>query len=182
MDFSWLSDIFNGILQFIPRPLIIRATHGGIVWIFGSKVVELKPGWRWVWPLIMDWEIIPVARQTEKISCQGLITKDSKQVGVRVIVVYSIRDMVQAIGQRNWDVGTTVNDIAAAAVVQVVTKWDLEDLLAEITDKVEEQLTEACKKELHKFGVSVQKCCFIDFSTCLVYKIMGISPVETVEE
>ncbi len=181
MDFSWLSDIFNGILQFIPRPLIIRATHGGIVWVFGSKVVELKPGWRWVWPLIMDWEIIPVARQTERIQDQALITKDSKQVVVRVIVIYSIRDLVQAIGQRNWDVGTTVNDIAAAAVIQVVTKWELNDLLTEITGTVEEQLTETCKRELNKFGVTVHKCCFIDFSTCRVYKIMGNSPVETEE-
>ncbi len=181
MDFSWLSDIFNGILQFIPRPLIIRATHGGVVWVFGNKVVELKPGWRWVWPLIMDWEIIPVARQTERIQDQSLMTKDKKQVVVRVIVIYSIRDMVQAIGQRNWDVGTTVNDIAAAAVVQVVTKWELNNLLEEITDKVEEQLTDVTRKELNKFGVTVHKCCFIDFSTCRVYKIMGNSPVEAVE-
>ncbi len=181
MDFSWLSDIFNGILQFIPRPLIIRATHGGICWVFGSKVVELKPGWRWVWPLIMDWEIIPVARQTERIQDQALVTKDKKQVAVRVIVVFSIRDLVQAIGQRNWDVGTTVNDIAAAAVVQVVTKWELNELLSEITGTVEEQLTEVCKKELNKFGVTVHKCCFIDFSTCRVYKIMGNNPIEEVE-
>ena len=178
MDFSWLSDIFNGILQFVPRPLIIRATHGGVVWVFGSKVVELKPGWRWVWPLIMDWEIIPVARQTERIQDQGLLTKDLKQVSVKVIVVYSIRDMIQAIGSRNWDVGSTIQDIAAAAVVQVVTKWELNKLMDEITGTVEEELTEVCRKELHKFGVSVHKCCFIDFSTCRVYKIMVNNPVE----
>ena len=181
MDFSWLSDIFNGILQFIPRPLIVRATHGGVCWIFGYKVVELKPGWRWVWPLITDWEIIPVARQTEQIQDQGLITKDKKQVAVRVVVIYNIKDVVQAIGQRNWDVGTTINDIAAAAVVKVVTEWDLDDLLSEITGIVEEQLTETCKSELSKFGVHVQKCCFMDFTTCRVYKIMGNRPAEIEE-
>ncbi len=181
MDFSWLSDIFNGILQFIPRPLIIRATHGGVVWVFGSKVVELKPGWRWVWPLIMDWEIIPVARQTERIENQVLLTKDFKQVVVRVVVVYSVRDVIQAIGSRNWDVGTTVRDIAAAAVVHVVTKWELKELLLEVTNRVEKQLTENCANALHKFGVSVNTCCFIDFSTCRVYKIMGNNPIEAEE-
>ncbi len=179
MDFSWLSDIFNGILQFVPRPLIIRATHGGVVWVFGNKVVELKPGWRWVWPLIMDWEIIPVARQTERIQDQVLLTKDFKQIIVRVVVVFTIRDVVQAIGSRNWDVGSVVHDIVAAAVVQVVTKWNLKDLLKEITGVGEEQLTENCKNQLHKFGVTIHKCCFVDFSTCRVYKVMGNNPVET---
>ena len=119
-----------------------------------------------------------MARQTERIQDQALLTKDNKQVVVKVIVVYSIRDMVQAIGSRNWDVGSTIQDIAAAAVVQVVTKWELNKLMDEITGTVEEELTEVCRKELHKFGVSVQKCCFIDFSTCRIYKVMGNTPVE----
>jgi len=181
MDFSWLSDIINGLLSLFPRPLIIRQTHGGVCWYF-SKVVELRPGWRWVWPLIMDWEVIPVARQTERLQDQVLITKDGKQVVVRVFVVYSIRDIIQAIGARNWDVGTTVHDIASSAVVQVVTKSTLAILKDTLTTSTEINLTEITKRELHKFGVTVTSCCFTDFSTARVYKIMGNSPIETEEE
>jgi len=182
MDFSWLSDLFNAVLSFIPRPVVIRATHGGVCWRFGYKVIEMKPGWRWWWPLISDIEIIPVARQTNNIPSQALVTKDKKQVVAGAMLIFSIKDIMQAIGQRNWDVGTTVNDIAAAAVVKVITKWTLDDLITNITDAVEEELTAVCQKQLRQFGVYVHRCCLTDFAPCRIYKIMGTNPVEAVGE
>ena len=181
MDFSWLSDIFNGILQFIPRPVIVRATHGGVCWVFGSKIKELKPGWRWVWPLIMDWDIIPVARQTTTLNNQGLITKDKQKVQVSGIVVFSINDIIQAIGQRNYDADTTIDDIASAAIAKVVTNWNFNDLLNELTKKVEKELTETCQRQLRQVGVRVHRCCFTDFSDCRIHKIMGLTPVQSSE-
>jgi regulator of protease activity HflC (stomatin/prohibitin superfamily) len=108
MDFSWLSDIFNGLLKFIPRPVIVRATHGGVKWYLGKYVKEMKPGWHWVWPLVTDYEVIVTARQTNHQPGQALTTKDKKQIVVSILVVFSIKDIIRAIGEQNWDVGTTV--------------------------------------------------------------------------
>jgi regulator of protease activity HflC (stomatin/prohibitin superfamily) len=173
MDFSWLSDIFNGILKFIPRPIIVRATHSGVKWVFGKKVKELKPGWHFVWPLVTDWEVVVIARQTNNLQNQALVTKDKQQVVAGALIVFSVKDIIQAIGERNWDVGTTVNDIAQASIVGVVTKWALDDLLVNLTGSVEEELTAACRKQLRQFGVYVHRCCFTDFAPCRIYKLMG---------
>ncbi len=173
MDFSWLSDIFNGILKFVPRPLIVRATHGGVKWVFGKGIKEIKPGWRWVWPLTTDWEVIVTARQTNNLLNQSLVTKDMKQVAAGIIVIFSIRDVIQAIGQKNWDVNTTINDIASSAVVDVVTKWTLTDLMQELTGKVEVELTRVCRGKLRQFGVYVHRCSFTDFSPCKTVKLIN---------
>ena len=176
MDFSWLSEIFNAILSFIPRPVIVRATHGGVKWRFGHKVRELKPGWRWIWPLVTDHEIIVTARQTNNIPSQALITKDGKQVVAASMVIFSIKDVVRAIGQRNWDVGSTVDDITAAATVQVITSWRFNDLLENLIGDVELELTKTCRRRLNQFGVHVHRVCLTDFSTCRTYKLMSTPP------
>ncbi len=183
MDFSWLSNIFESILQFIPRPIIIRATHEGVCWTLGYRVKRMKPGWRWIWPIIQDYELLAVARQPNNIPNQALITKDHKQVAVAAMIIFSIKDIVQAIGQKNWDVTSTVEDIAAAAVVRVITKHTLDELLDGLTDKIQKELTQNCQQQLRQFGVYVHRASFTDFSTCKVYKIMGTNPVqEAVEE
>jgi len=173
MDFSWLSDIFNAFIRCIPRPVIIRATHGGVKWRWGRYVKEMQPGWHWVWPLATEWEIIVTARQTNNLPNQALVTSDKQQVVAGALIVFSVKNIVQAIGERNWDVGATVNDISEAAIVGVVTKWKLDDLLQHLTSKVEAELTQACRKQLRQYGIYVQRCCFTDFAPCRIYKLMG---------
>ncbi len=183
MDFSWLSDIFNAILKFIPRPVIVRATHGGVKWRFGKFVKEMKPGWHWVWPLTTDWEIIVTARQTNHQPGQALVTRDKKQIVASVLVVFSVKNIVQAIGEQNWDVGTTVNDITQAAAVEVITKWSLDDLLENVSGKVKEDLTEEVRKQLRMFGVYVHKVCLTELAPCRVFKLIGtgMAPTMNVE-
>lgn len=177
MDFSWLSDIFNGILNFIPRPIIVRATHSGVCWTFGHKIKKLDPGWHWMWPLIMDWDVIPVARQTNTLTNQGLITKDCKQIQVSGVVIWSIKDIVQAIGQRNYDVDTTVDDIASVAIADVLTTWNFEEIKGQLSEDLKTELTDTCRKQLSQFGVYVHKCALTDFSNCKIHKIMGLNNV-----
>lgn len=172
---TWLNDIVQALLQFVPRLVIVRATHGGVKWRWGRYVKEMKPGWHWYWPLTTDVEVIVTARQTYNTHPQALMTSDMKQVVVGGVIIYKIPDIVQAIGERNWDVDTTINDIAQAAIVEVVTKWKLDDLLHEISGKVEADLTDACKKQLRQFGVSVRRAALNNFSVCRSLNILGIS-------
>ena len=173
MSFSWLSDIFNAILKFIPRPIIVRATHGGVKWRFGKYVKEMKPGWHWIWPLTTDYEIIVTARQTNHQPGQALSTKDKKQVVASVLVVFSVKNIVRAIGEQNWDVGTTVNDITQAAVVDVITRWNLDDLLENVSGRIKQELTDEVRKQLRMFGVYVHKVALTELSTCRVFKLIG---------
>ncbi len=175
MNFTWLADIFNGLLAFIPRPEIVRATHGGVKWRYGHKVIELRPGWRWYWPLTTDTEIIVVARQTHKIAKpQAVESKDGITLAVGALVVYSINDIVKAIGQRNWDCDTTINDITESAIVHVISKHNYQHIQEHLCNGIETELTEMCKKELAKYGVLVQQVKITDFCKCKMRMLLGI--------
>lgn len=171
--FAWLGQIFEAILMFIPRILIVRATHCGVKWRNGSNVRSMMPGLHVYWPLVTDIEVIVTARQTLAPPKQILTTKDNKRVVVGIVVVYKIRDVVQAIGKINWDVDTTINDITQAAVVSVIAKHEFHELLRMVAeDTLNDQLTAATRKELRQFGVFVSRCKLIDFSDCRVFKLV----------
>jgi len=170
---EWINDLVQAVLSFIPRPLIVRSTHGGVKWKFGRKIRELKPGFHFWWPLVSETCLIVTARQTHNTATQGLMTLDREQVAVGGVLVYSIKDVVQAIGKRNWDVETTVNDITQAAIVSVITQWTLDDLLSEICGDVEKQLTRRCRKELRQYGVYVHRAALTDFSICKAYNVLS---------
>lgn len=183
MDFTWLSNIFNGILSFIPRPQIIRATHGGVKWRLGKKVIKLSPGWPWYWPLTTDIEIIVTARQTYKLpKPQFIKTADNITIAVGWVLVYSINDVVKAIGQQNWDVETTINDVTQSIVACAINTKDYVEIQKNLATTVSSELTQLCKKELNKFGVLVQQVKITDFAETEVKMILGLNEQIAVED
>jgi regulator of protease activity HflC (stomatin/prohibitin superfamily) len=173
--FTWLSDIILALLEIVPRRVIVRSTHRGVKWRMRRGPVEMKPGLRIWWPLLSEIEVIPVARQTLNTSTQALMSKDAQQVVAGGVVVYSIQDIVRAIGERNYDVDETVNDISQAAIVEVITAWDLCDLLENIHGQVEEDLTATCRRQLRQYGVYVHRAALTDFSQCRSLNLLGVS-------
>ncbi len=132
--FAWLNQLIETFYRFIPRILIVRATHGGVKWIRGKKIKPLGPGLHLYWPITTDVEVIVVARQTLAIPDQVLTTRDGRKVVVKTLVVYKIRDVVQAVGKVNWDVDTTINDLAQSAVVRVIATHTYDEIMAGIAD------------------------------------------------
>jgi regulator of protease activity HflC (stomatin/prohibitin superfamily) len=128
---------------------------------------------------------IVVARQTLNLPTQTLMTRDKQQIIVGAFVVYNIKDAVQAIGERNWDVESTVGDITQAAIVEEITKRTLDELLEGVSGGRDSNLSKAltgnCRKQLRPFGVRVWRCGLTDFSTSRVYRLIGNDPL-TVEE
>ena len=171
--FAWLSQLVETFYKFIPHILIIRATHGGVKWVRGHKVIPLGPGLHWYWPLTTEVEVLVTARQTIAIPDQVLATKDNKKVVVKALVVYKIRDVLHAIGRVNWDVDVTVNDLTQAAVVHVVATHTYDEILKGIADEtLTTTLTKAVRKELRQFGVYVVRSKLVDFAECKVFKLM----------
>lgn len=176
--FGWLGQIFEALLQFIPRIVIVRNTHQAIKWKVRGKVIAIPRGRRtWYWPLVTELETIVVARQTSDVRTQVLMTRDRKQVVAGAMVIYWIDDVVKAIGEKNWDVDSTVNDIVMAVVSEEVTSKTLDELLDGIAEGREgefyKDFTENCRRQLTQFGVKVIRARFTDFSTCRVYKVLG---------
>jgi regulator of protease activity HflC (stomatin/prohibitin superfamily) len=116
-----------------------------------------------------------VARQTVNTRTQALVTKENKQVVAGGVVIYSISDIVQAIGKLNWMPDDTVRDIAQAAIVQVITSMTYDELLACMSEKIEEALTIKCRKLLRQYGVYVHRAALTDFSPCKTLNLLGIA-------
>jgi len=173
--FAWLGRIFDAILEFIPRRVIIRDTHRGVKWSLWRGPREMEPGVRIWWPLISDIELIVVARQTHNMVVQSLMTADGKEIVVGGVVIYKINDVVQAIGKNNWQPSDTVNDITQAAIVDVVTRWKLADLLEHVSNDVEKELTLRCRKKLRQYGIYVVRAALTDLSTCRQLNHSGIN-------
>jgi regulator of protease activity HflC (stomatin/prohibitin superfamily) len=173
--FAWLGQIFEALLQFVPRRIIIRATEGGVKWSLWREPKEMLPGVRFYWPLITDLEIIVVARQTLNTRTQSLMTQDGREVVAGGVIIYKINDVVQAIGKQNWSPEDTAEDIAQAAIVEVISHWNLNDLLENISGKVEEELTNRCRKQLRQYGVYVHRAALTDFSTVRAINHSGIN-------
>src|SRR4051812_4540810 len=107
---DWIGQFFETLALFIPRRVIVRATHRGIKWKWGSTVLELAPGIHWYWPFVSEVENHPIARQTISLPTQTLFTKDHKQVAIGAIVTYRISDIVLAVGEKNYDFYETMRD------------------------------------------------------------------------
>lgn len=182
--FAWLGQIFETLLLLVPRIVIVRATHGGVKWRWGSKVIALPPGLHFWWPLTTEIEILPTARQPNNVPTQVLTTMDKKKVVVGIVVVYRINDVILAFGEKNWDVDSTVNDNAQAAVVSVIAGHTFDDLLSHIgAGTMNGLLTDATRRELRIFGVAVQASKLTDFAECRVLKVMlDTGATEAIEE
>lgn len=171
---SWVGDIVRALLQFIPRRIVIRATHRGVRYRWGKKPLEMKPGFHIFWPLVTEVDTIVVARQSLNIPPQVLTTACGKEVSVGGYIVYGISDVVLAIGERNWDVDGTVREIAASAIVSVVAQITFDELLELIKNgSLRKRLRVECRKQLRQYGVSVRDCGLTDFAKCRVHRVIG---------
>jgi regulator of protease activity HflC (stomatin/prohibitin superfamily) len=176
--FGWLGQIFEAMLTLVPRITIVRNTHAAVKWKTKGRVVAIPGGRRtFYWPLLTEIEKIVVARQTINLATQCLMTKDQKQVVAGGYVVCHINDVIKAIGEKNWDVDSTVGDIVMGTILEVVMQHTLEELMDGIADgktgRFMQGLTDACNKDLRQFGVYVNRAGLTDFATCRVYKVLG---------
>jgi regulator of protease activity HflC (stomatin/prohibitin superfamily) len=176
--FGWLGQIFEAMLQFIPRLVIVRNTHQAVKWKPGGKVVPIAQGRRtWYWPWLTEIDTIVVARQTLNLATQCLMTSDHKTIVVGGFIVYHINDVVKAIGERNWDVESTVSDITMSAILESVMQEELDYLMSSVAEGIDGEfnkaLTDNSRKQLRQFGVYVDRAGLTDFSTCRVHKILG---------
>lgn len=169
--FSWIGQIMEWLGKWIPQIQLVRSTHGGVKFIRGWKIKEMKPGLHVYWPITTEVAILPTARQTHNLVTQVMMTKDRQQVVAGGVVVYTITNVVDALSE-NWDVSDTISDITMTAIVAVLTTWTLEELISKITTDLEKELTTATRDRLKQYGVKVHKCALTDFSTCRVLKLL----------
>lgn len=169
--FDWLASLFDTLVSFVPRFTIVRATHAGVKWPRGGAPVELKPGLRWYWPLVTEVEVIVAARQTNLLQPQSMTLRDGTQWTVRGVCVFFVNDVVAAIGEKNWDVDTTVDDLCRAAIFRVVSRCSRENI--HDVSRLNEAVTEKARKSLRMFGVRVHSCELVESTQARAYRLIS---------
>jgi regulator of protease activity HflC (stomatin/prohibitin superfamily) len=178
--FDWIGNLIEWVVQIFPRIIVVRTTHRVVKFVRGKNVKLVEPGICWYWPILTEYVMIPVARQTVNLPTQRLVTSDGKRVVTSAVVVYTISDAVQAVG-KSWDYDETIRDISMAEIASIITGWEYEQLLNGLGDEVRKDLTSSCRSALIKYGVRVNRCLLTDFcpASVIAHSHIGGIPMES---
>lgn len=139
---AWLNDLMQWLGRWIPRPVLIRATHTGVRFGRRGRVATLGPGLHWYWPIVQELELVMGTRRTMTTSPQlqhgevvGLII--TYQVVHAATTLLTLADLHANLDQR------------AQALLSLVYRKDLTDaqLVAGVRDPMHE--------EFNAYGVCV---------------------------
>jgi regulator of protease activity HflC (stomatin/prohibitin superfamily) len=161
-----IGQLFNTALSLCPRLTFVRKTHGAVVFRPGGKIRQLTPGLHWYWPLTSEVEEIITARQTHSLCHQTITTKDGTVLAVSAVLVYRVENVTAALVEC-YDVAEAIEDVVLSAVAEVLSRAKVTpNLLA----RTELPLTRLSRSRLRPFGVSVLRCCLVDFAPCRVLR------------
>jgi regulator of protease activity HflC (stomatin/prohibitin superfamily) len=192
---GWFGDIIRALIRFIPQIILIRSTHAGIKFRYGCEILPIlhdngmmipifkfhrglpyfkliKTGLHVYWPLVTEYEVVPIKRQTTNLQVQYLSTSDLKTIGVSGILVYEIRDATKLLTEC-YDYEDTIRDLALAAVKEVVIQHDLK-YIQESGKEMDIELTKTLREQLRPFGVRTIRVTLSDFSQCKMLGVWGI--------
>jgi regulator of protease activity HflC (stomatin/prohibitin superfamily) len=170
--FELLGQLLDAILSFIPRPMVVRATHKAVKFKRGkAKIIDA--GWRWWWPLTTEIETHPVVSQPLDLPPQTLMTKDGQSVVVGGVALFRIVNLM-AYAVENYDSDEAMIEVAGSAIRDAVVGKTLEQLQeADGRKAINKTLEAQGQRELSRFGVEVEYFKLTDLSICRVLNIVG---------
>jgi len=170
--FGWIADLVNWFARIIPRLYLLKYNYSAIKYVYGKKVKELKPGIHIYWPLVTEIEEFPIARQTQSLEHQVLMTSDMHKIVVTGVIIYEVSDVVAALSE-NYDINDTISDIAMTSIVNTIRSRTMSQLMIDLTSDVEVEFTNSCRDSLWSYGVKVHRAAFLSCSECLVIRNIG---------
>lgn len=173
--FGWLGEIFQTLLKVIPWLVIVPATHRGVAFVRGFKVKEWPPGLHWYWPVVTNYKLMVVVRQTVRIQTKIIMTKDLKTVMVGALITYHINDVIAA-GVHIADLSSDVIERAQAAILVAVSKNTIETIQND-RSAFNKELTERSAEVLNGYGVEIHQTQLTEFAPCTAIAINGNAAV-----
>ena len=175
--FIWLSETWRFITKLLPHLFIIKTTHAGVKWRYGSKVIPtlhnnglFGTGLHFYWPLVTEATSIPIRRQTTNLSNQRLTTADDRTLAVSGFVAYRVTDATKTI-TNCWDYEDVIKDFALAAVAEYIRRHSVDVIIQSVNNDQEElqaNLNHALKDSI---GVEVLQFTLTDVARCRVISL-----------
>jgi regulator of protease activity HflC (stomatin/prohibitin superfamily) len=169
---AWISELVAWIAQFIPRFLIVEATHGGVKFVRGSKIVKLDAGFHIYWPLTTSVHLYPIARQADDLRSQTIVTADDKTIVVGGMIVYEVDD-VEKILAHTFQPEQTIRDVALSAFHDVCCQLTWQEIRdQQRSGQLDRDLKREVRKSLDSYGIRVLKTMLTDLAPCKVLKLI----------
>ena len=160
---GWIGEIFQTLLKMIPWLVVVRATHKGVMFSWGKNVRKWEPGVHWYWPIVSNYTLYTVVRQTQLIQPKITMTADLQTVIVGACITYHIEDIVKVL--------TTVADLASDVVeraipvlLELIANKTLQEIQANRRG-FNDHLTTESQIRLADLGISIHEVVVTELST-----------------
>ena len=175
---NWLKDLIAGILDILPRSVLVNPDEGTARTTLGKYVKLLGPGWYFYWPLIQTMQTIAVTPQVVDVRVQSVRTKDGTDLAIELAVRYRITNAASA-QLKVLDYDRSLQNSSLVACVEYMGNIDIDDLLV---DDVNTKLTELVQKKAWGWGIDVQSVGITDLGKTTNIRVLGNTPIIPLED
>jgi len=171
--FDLFAQWLKAFTSLIPRLGIMCATHNGIKYKYGYKVIEIPPGLYWYWPLVTEIASLAIKRRTVNVPTQTIYASCGTSISAGCVIVFEITDITKALYE-TWEIDETIADEAEALLAQVIS--EVKSIDTNIIE-LNKTLTKEMRTRLKQYGVSVKRANIRDYAPSKVYRVIGGSNV-----
>lgn len=168
--FPWLNDIAQFLVDWIPKPIIVRPDEELLEFLFGKYPRVYKAGWYIEWRVFASYEVVSIQRQTTEVE-QEIIIPGGQALGIVTTIVYRVHDSL-TLATSTYDYEQTIIDIAKLSVKERV--HDLNPIAIMSDRPLDEALFEDLDAKLHEYGVSLVDCGITHVAPILMHTIRGV--------
>jgi regulator of protease activity HflC (stomatin/prohibitin superfamily) len=139
---------------------VIDAFDEGVLLRFGKFKYIAKPGLHWKIPFVDQVVTATIVTTTMHLNSQSLTTLDNKNIVLRAVVKYKVKDIEKFILEV-MDSRDAIGDVAMGCIREVVMLREWDDLLKNPIDDI---ITKHVKTECRRWGVEIAKVTLTDLS------------------
>ncbi len=121
---------------------------------FGKYITLLKPGFRWIIPLVDRIQIVDIRVITININKQEVMTKDNVPCHINGVVFFKIENATKAILEVE-DYEFAISQMSQASLRDVCGKVELDTILSK-REEIGQNIKNIVEKETAIWGVSIQ--------------------------
>lgn len=155
----WLENLFEKIFNCIPTIMIMRPDEGGFRQTpkpdGGTWLKELEPGnWYFLWPIIMEHEVVKIKTQVKDVRIQSVYTSDGKNVCLGLTIRYYISNPIKA-QLEVLDYDQSIQNISLGIVSDYIEEHTLEEL-TKSRKELKDKLLKSVRDEAGGWGLKIQ--------------------------
>lgn len=173
-----VSSVFQTVMNLLPRIYFMPAYEGGVLFIRGKNIKQIKAGPVFFWPITTTMETCPVTRQVLPILAQTCSTLDGKTIVLAGVLTYRVVDVVKFLVD-NYEADESVQEIVSSVLRDVVSERDWDSLQANNRNTVDNALTRKAASMLDSYGCEVEKLRITSLAPAKVYQVFGHSPLNS---